>query len=588
MLSRRELLKWGLLGGGATMLAPKGLLGRVSADNGDLFHSPATQPFRMALPKPRVAQPVLPFQKVIAPEFDALDPMLPDATFYELVAEERFVQVHPDLPPTAIWGYRDRYDFGPDFVVPGPTFRAYQGKPVVMRMHNNLPVRQTGFGKNEITVHLHGGHTPFRSDGFPTSRITLPAQFQLPQGVPFGSFGTGKSYDYYYPLQDPGFLSGNPDPQERASTLWYHDHRLEFTGPNVYRGLAGFFLVFDEYDTGDETGALYPATNLRLPSGPNGEFDIPLLIQDKSFASNGTLLFSTFEHDGFLGDKFLVNGAIQPYLKVKRRKYRFRILNGSNARFYQLFLSRANRQTFPFDHIATEAGLMARPIRGVESVLVVPAWRVDVVVDFSQFNEGDELFLENRLLQTEGTGPDGLGGRTPLLKFIVEEAVPDPSQVPDVLRPITPVSAGEQRLATRRSFEFDQSNGGWTINERVIGDASRTAFQPRVDGSEVWRLKNGGGGWSHPIHIHQEFMRVLKRNGRTPPLNERDGNARKDTVLLGPDDEVEIFIRFRDFGGPFVFHCHNLEHEDMAMMLRFDIQPKSAGPVQILTAGGRG
>jgi FtsP/CotA-like multicopper oxidase with cupredoxin domain len=567
MLTRREMLKLGLLGGGTALLATDRFTRAVAASNklagggNDLFVSPPTRPFIKELPCPLPPGPVAPFMPG-DPECRAF---VDRAHFFELVEEARFVRVHPDLRPTLIWGFRDINVPQPDpdtaFVV-GPTFKSTLGEPVIVRMNNRLPRNHVGFGMPRTSTHLHGGHAPFRSDGFPGPIDNALGGFFNPVVDP------GGSYDYCYPLQDPGFSHNRPDRQERGSTLWYHDHFLAFTGPNVYRGLAGFFLVFDELDTGEETTGLgLPGRNSAL--GCN--FDIPLVIQDKSFAADGSLVFDTFNHRGFLGDKFLVNGAIQPFFKVKRRKYRFRFLNGSNARFYQFFLSRANGKTFTFDQIATEGGLLHRPIRGIESFEITPAQRVEIVVDFSQFNEGDELFFENRLEQVDGRLPKELGIRVPILKLIVEEAVPDPSQVPEVLRQLDPIREEVLARATRRRFEFNRRFGEWAINGLLAGDLSSPIARVREDTPEIWHLVNEAGGWAHPIHPHNEFMRVLRRNGKVPPLNERDGNARIDTVNLGPNDEVEVFVTFRDFKGPFVFHCHNIEHEDMDMMARFDV-----------------
>ncbi len=559
MITRRDVLKLGLLGGGATLLARNQFTSRVAASSGNLPPSPATRPFVMELPKPPSPNPV--------PRFAANAPesrrFADGARYFELVVEERFVQVHPDLPPTPVWGYRDINDLRPHYpFVAGPTFKETYGKPVIIRMHNRLPANHTGFGRNRTTIHFHGGHTPFRSDGFPLG-INPPNQFKLPPGVPFGDFGVGESFDYCFPLQDPGFSTGMGDPAERASTMWYHDHLLDFTGPNVYRGLSGFFLAFDELDANDET------KGLRLPSG---EFDVPLVIQDRILAADGTLVFNPLNHDGFLGDKMLVNGAIQPYLRVKRRKYRFRILNGSNARFFQVFLSNAEGRTFPVTQISTEAGLLSRPVRDLDSAFISPSWRVELVIDFSQFREGDELFLENRLEQVDGRGPKRLGRRVPLVKFIVEEAVPDPSAVPDRLRPLPPISERElsRAAANTSTFEFDRRHGAWAINGQLV-DPERPLIRVPLDTPLIWRFVNKSGGWFHPIHVHHEFMRVIRRNGQLPPLLERDGVAKKDAPLLGPNDVVDVFIKFRDFVGPFVFHCHNTEHEDMAMMARFDV-----------------
>jgi FtsP/CotA-like multicopper oxidase with cupredoxin domain len=270
----------------------------------------------------------------------------------------------------------------------------------------------------------------------------------------------------------------------------------------------------------------------------------------------------------------VVNGKIQPFHQVQRRKYRFRFLNGSNARFYQIFLTNRNGRSFPFDMIATEGGLLARPIRGITSFRIAPAERVEVVIDFSEFREGDEVFIENRLEQVDGRGPKRLLSQGPrILKFLVDGVYDnsDNSQVPDVLRPFDPISREELARAPVRTFVFERQEGNWAINGQPAFDLNRPAAQPRLNVGEIWRLVNKSGGWNHPIHPHLDQMRVLRRNGKEPPLHERDGMGRKDTVNLGPNEEADVFIKFRDFPGPFVFHCHNLEHEDHRMMARVDM-----------------
>jgi FtsP/CotA-like multicopper oxidase with cupredoxin domain len=214
------------------------------------------------------------------------------------------------------------------------------------------------------------------------------------------------------------------------------------------------------------------------------------------------------------------------------------------------------------------------------------AERLEVVFDFSSFPTGTELFLENRLPQSNGRKPDdGLrpqGSGNQLVKFIVTGDPPEPdnSQVPDSLRPFKAIEPGEIAHAYRRRFKFERTDGAWAINGRFAGDLERPIATPMRGQPEIWTLENSSGGWWHPIHIHSEFFRVLKRNGsvptvtaRNPVVAERDGLARRDTILLKGGDTVEVFLRFRDHLGPFVFHCHNMEHEDMAMMARFDVVP---------------
>ncbi len=286
-------------------------------------------------------------------------------------------------------------------------------------------------------------------------------------------------------------------------------------------------------------------------------------------------------HDGFLGDKILVNGVIQPYLRVKGRKYRFRILDASNARFYQLYLTDRRGRTYPFDLIAHGGGLLSFPLRDQESLFIYNAERKEIVIDFSQFPKGTELFLENRLVQEDGRGPKGdpddlelLDRGTRILKFIVEERVSDPSQVPDELRPFEPISAAELASARRRRFVLGRRHGAWVINRRLAElDFEHTMATPRLNEGEIWIFENKGGGWWHPMHVHAEFMRVIRRNGREPAIDERDGVVREDTIAVGPNEVFEVFLKFRDYPGPFIFHCHNLEHEDMRMMARFDVLP---------------
>jgi FtsP/CotA-like multicopper oxidase with cupredoxin domain len=196
-----------------------------------------------------------------------------------------------------------------------------------------------------------------------------------------------------------------------------------------------------------------------------------------------------------------------------------------------------------------------------------------MVFDFSTFPEGAVLYVGNRAVQDDGRGPDEFVSRgTRLMKFIVGDAVDeDPSRVPDILRECEPISPARIANARVRTFEFERTHGAWAINDEFAGDLSRVRARPGINRDEIWRLVNGSGGWWHPVHIHSEFGRVLRRNGRIPPLAERDGIARKDTHVLGPNSSVDVFMCYHDYAGPFTFHCHNMEHEDRAMMARFDV-----------------
>ena len=560
-LTRRDLMKLGIGVGGMALLPG----GRLLADGGssDLPSSPSTTPFLVELPIAPIAQPVAPFATQPDPAdcvnvdgstaFHVHGPrVVPAGTRFFLLHEQaRAHSFHPQLPPNVIWGYQG--------MSPGPTFLAESGVPFIVRFVNDLPENDpVGIGEPITAIHRHGG-------------------FQFPEddGYPIDTFCSGQSRDYFYPNE-----ADDLQVQNEHSTLWYHDHAIDITGPNVYRGLAGFFLNFDAIDSllGEEdpnpNALRLPGRMTTLPSGePFREFDVPLVVQDKLFDQNGFLVYDTFDHNGFLGDKFLVNGVIQPFFRVARRKYRFRFLNGSNARLYEFFMS--NGQSFTA--IGTDSHLLQHPVT-VKSFRIDSAERVEVVIDFSHARLGEEIFLVNRLQQTTGRKPDGLvSPGTPILKFIVSRDAADPSQVPDTLRLVT--EGPEQLLpgvTVKRTFEFERSDGAWVVNGDFF-DENRISAKPHRNTAEIWELKSPGG-WVHPVHIHLTEFFVLSRDGNTPPPLEQ---GRKDTIEIGADrGDATILVpwpnQFHTVPGPvagrYVFHCHNLEHEDMRMMAQFDVQ----------------
>jgi FtsP/CotA-like multicopper oxidase with cupredoxin domain len=547
-LTRRDMLKLGIAVGGAAIIPGRRLLADGGGGSEELPPSPATIPFIVELLPgrgiPRIAQPVAPFPTLPDPRncvnvdgttaFHVHGPRVvpPNTNFF--VVHERPVahSFSPQLPDNILWGY--------DGSIPGPTFVSPNGTPFLVRFVNDLPLNDpVGIGEPITAIHRHGG-------------------FQAPEddGYPLDTFCTGQSRDYLLPSRPEGELV-----QNLHSTNWYHDHAIDITGPNVYRGLAGFYLYTNFLDTGNE---LDPPPALGLPSG---EFDIGLVVQDRQFNKNGFLVFDTFDHNGFLGDKFLVNGIIQPFLKVARRKYRFRFLNGSNARFYELSLSNGQ----PFVAIATDSNLLEHPVT-VKSFRIGPAERVEVVVDFKAASLGDEIFLVNRLEQTDGRKPgDLVSPGTPILKFVVNRDAADPSRVPATLLPVTQGPAQLlPQVKVQRRFKFERSDGAWVINGEFF-DENRINATPKLGEPEIWTFESGGG-WVHPVHTHLSEFFVLSRDGEAPPPLER---GRKETINVGAttSQEVSILIRFQEFVGRYVFHCHNIEHEDMRMMGQFETQP---------------
>jgi FtsP/CotA-like multicopper oxidase with cupredoxin domain len=576
-LSRRDMMKMGLLTSAGMLIPKMGLSARALNSAGmatGMLASPPAAPFAQPLFIPPVAQPVtavsgppptaapnlainpatgLPFEGRTRAH-QAFTQFAPQK-FYEVRQREALLSVHPDFPAQRLWTFSG--------TVPGQTYVARYGEPILVRNFNELPADNGGFGLQSVSTHLHNGHTPSESDGFPTD-----------------FFEVGQYYDQHYPNVLAGVNSTHVaqggDINETMSTLWYHDHRLDFTAQNTYKGLAGFFFLFsrdpNQHDSGNE------ATGFRLPSFP--EFDIPMMFNDRNFDADEELVFDLANRDGILGDRFLVNGRIQPFFNVKRRRYRFRLLNAGPSRFYQFFLTNtASTGTVNRFHvIANDGNLLPNPVE-VSSVLIAVAERIDVIVDFRKFPAGSVVRLENRLRQTDGAGPsdrDGLfsaGQGNQVLEFRVQDDTPvdgsvDPATITRAVLGRTYFFDVPSRVSPTdkcRQFKFDRENGQWVINDQVFTDVPR--FKVKRNSTETWNLE-GGRSWSHPIHIHFEEHQVVSRNGSLPTLIER---ARKDVIRLGESDNVQLFFRFRDFVGRYPMHCHNTIHEDHAMMLRFDI-----------------
>ncbi|MBG6071823.1 MULTISPECIES: multicopper oxidase family protein [unclassified Polaromonas] len=570
-MSRRRSLQVGAATAAAGLVTSSKIAPPAQA--GNLPPGPATPAFMVELPVYTAKLPVArltPASTQAAsvadgecgrPDHQRRDNWPPQKS-YTLDVREGWHSFHPNLPTQKIWGY--------DGIYPGPTFVARYGEPIIVRIYNNLPRNSVGFGSPEISTHLHNLHCASESDGFAGDYYSA-ANY----GPTLTAAGNYK--DHHYPHFYAGydhFGATNGDPREALGTLWYHDHRDGFTTPNVYKGMTGMYLLFDDIDSGDERDPNPKA--LRLPSGV-GKYDIPLVFQDKQFDSSGYLFLDQFENDGILGNKFCVNGKIQPFFKVERRKYRFRLLDGGPSRFYEFYLTTPDHVVQSFSFIASDGNLLPSPLT-MSKVPLAPAERADIVIDFSKYDTGTSLFLVNRLVHTDGKGPDGESVNTrnasglltkrgtQILRFDIGNApaLPDVSQVPALLRALPDIDL-KQVVKTRR-FEFDKTNEVWTVNGQIY-DAEKATVKPKMGTAEIWVLE-GKGSWHHPVHIHFEEGRILTRNGRQPPPHER---GRKDVYVLAPGEVVRVFIRFRDFTGKYMMHCHNTIHEDHAMMIRYDI-----------------
>ena len=564
--NRRHFLRTGVVAVGTSVLATTLVRQDVRAapPPPDYYPppSPTTAPFAVPLPvysaksASRTLSPS-PTKAAQANEAGRLPhqrwEQFPTKKLVEIHIKQGLHSFHPQYPTQTIWGF--------DGICPGPILVGRYGEPLLVRFYNDLPANLTGFGSPEISTHAHNLHDGSESDGFPGDYFSA---------TKFGPTLTrpGMFKDHLYPMIYAGYdqyPATNGDPREALGSCWYHDHRMDFTSGNVYRGMAGSFLLFDETDSGNEKDRNIKA--LRLPSGI-GTYDISLIVKDLRFDANGVLVFDQFNTDGYIGDKFCVNGKIQPYFKVQRRKYRFRILNSSTSRFYQFYLVSQNADQ-NFTYIANDGNLLPAPLQ-MNQMRLGPAERADIVVDFAQYPLGSRLFLVDRIEQLDGRGPQDnlVFPGTQILRFDVdaEPSTADTSQVPATLRALPPITMSE--VTQSRSWTFDRTLSGWSINGQ-LWDVDKPGAIIKKGTAEVWTLQVSGNWW-HPIHIHLEEFQILSRNGVAPPPHER---GRKDVVSIGPGEEVKIFIRFRDYTGKYMMHCHNSIHEDHAMMVRFDVVP---------------
>jgi FtsP/CotA-like multicopper oxidase with cupredoxin domain len=498
-----------------------------------------------------------------------------------------------NIPAQTIWGFNTGGSSSSDVATfPAPTIVTRYQQPWVVRRFNELPMQSQngGFGVPEVSAHLHNFHTAPESDGGPCRW-----------------FFRGQYFDYYYTAQQAGFASDHQpggDINESLSTLWYHDHRIDHTAENVYKGMAGFHLMFNQFDTGNET------TGFRLPSYP--QYDIPVMLADKLLdPSTGLLCFDTFNFKGLLGDVQLANGVIQPYLNVSARRYRFRVLDGGPSRFYELFLTDplSPSTVIPFWVIANDGNLLPTPIQ-VTSFRLSVGERYDIIIDFNQVKKligsHTAVRLENRLQQTDGQGPScnvlAAGQGVSCVEFRIGAAATDNSvdpathpafyQLPSIVTP---------RIT--RNFKFDRNNGQWTVNNR-FASCNELRFTVTQNSAENWVIQNPRDDWQHPIHVHFEEHQILTRSangGRYSSYSASGYNnsysngcafqgggggmsasrsgvpnvevSRKDVTRLQGDEDAKLFFRFRDFTGDYPMHCHNVVHEDHAMMLLFQVQP---------------
>ncbi len=553
-----------------------------------------------------------------------------------------------DLPASTIYGFNGQF--------PGPMINAEYGRPVIVRFINeldqnpeNYDCQDFGAPDRSMLIHLHNGHTAPESDGNP--------HYSMRYGPQHHGYRPGMWVDNLYLNWPAGGLDC-----EKQSFFWFHDHRMDHTGSNVYKGMVGLFPIYDPkngMDMGDETqGLRLPGVRTNNPDGSfDVDYDVPLAFSDFRLddgvtvhqdmhdgmgefpaAKNprkhpewwGKTFYKHFPNHGFVGDVFTVNGTASPVMEVKRRKYRFRFLDASVARIYEFKLMSSTQgpkssaslgyggaelqgqyripdgqQCMKFTQIASDGGLLPMPIPR-DSFELWPAKRREVIIDFTKYmdgtptTKGDVVYLTNVMKMPDGrmwnsssrfsSDPKYM---VPVLKFVIGDDAPDNSQIPTtIMRDLPPLPNNWQSMLDNRLiFEVQRGSAGgeieWLINGKQFdptkpatslkNPAGKTPLaQQKKNSFNLWEIRNGGGGWVHPFHLHMEEHRTVMRNGKDVTKsspNHPDDLSREDLVALDPSESVIIYRGFRDFVGPYVGHCHNLAHEDHAMMFGWEITP---------------
>lgn len=445
----------------------------------------------------------------------------------------------------------------------GPIIRVKPNQKIRIRYNNELP--------DESIIHWHGLHVPQEMDGHPRYAIK-----------------NGEQFVYEFVVNN------------RPGTYWFHPHPHGITGYQVYKGLAGMFIIEDSQ------------TNL-----PSDKYEVPLVIQDRTFDSSNQLIYlgnTMMERMvGFLGNEIIVNGQSNTSMEVDKATYRFRVLNGSNSRIYKLAWSDGVNLTV----IGNDGGLLSKPI-GKPYMMLGPGERIEIWRDFSSTNSGEQIALNSLAFNSgttmgmmgngRGMGKGMMRGRSSmqssnnqsdsyidngdaltLYNFIVSENEGEVMTIPENLEPIKKMNLSESvNQDSPRQFKFHFQRMQWLINGKTF-EMNEVADWEKVKlgSTEIWEFINGGGGGGmmgnmmsmpHPVHIHGLQFQIIERDvSAVPPAvwnSMKDGfidEGWQDTFLLLPDMRVKVALKFEDFTGIFLYHCHNLEHEDMGMMRNFEV-----------------
>jgi spore coat protein A len=568
----------GLSAGAGLLAAPRRLLAQAAMQG---MNMPGTNPQVAAGPPAQPSPPPVALASYVTPlAIPSVISPRPGAPPVQIHMRPFRHQVHRDLPPTPMWGYNGMW--------PGPTFEVRKGQPISVKWTNQLPTKHflpldyTIHGEGQdvpevrTVTHVHGARVMPDSDGYPDAWVTSD-----------GRSGSVRAAD---PCRYPN--------DQNATTLWYHDHSLGITRLNVYAGLAGFYIIRDPEED-----------KFNLPSG---SYEIPLIIQDRSFSADGTLLYPPAPNgthpvwmQEFFGNAICVNGKATPFLEVEPRKYRFRMVNGSNSRFYHLTLVPADASGKPngkpadapfFIQVGSDGGLLPAPLR-MHYLIFSPGERFDIVIDFSE-HKGANLAMTNNAPAPYARGGEIVPSDVMLFKVTKPLSGSDISTVPETLVPFTPLEAAHAvRERTLTLTEMDRPSDGYTM----IGLLGQKHWDdpitedPKAGSMEIWSFANTTGD-VHPMHIHLVQFQVLNRQtfdvknymqtgklvftGIPMPPESNERPAWKDTVKTYSGYVTRVIARFDLPAGTqakpgeefrYVWHCHVLEHEDNEMMRPYKI-----------------
>jgi FtsP/CotA-like multicopper oxidase with cupredoxin domain len=474
------------------------------------------------------------FPKRYAAGFKALEKLVPTITYdrlgpihnYDVWARAGMANIVPGLQ-TPVLGYGG--------VVPAKRIDVQQGTRVRMTMHNRLPATHPTFGTPiSLSTHLHGSASLPQYDGY-ASDLTEREQKKV----------------YQYPNFQP------------ARTLWYHDHGVHYTAQNAYSGLASQYHLHDP----DERRLL-----------PQGEFDVALTLSDMMFAANGSQRYDDRSHSGLWGDVILVNGVPWPKMNVKRRVYRFRLLNASLSRSYRPTLSTGE----PVYMVATDGGLMPK-VQPVTQWRHGSAERYEFLVDFSKYKVGQRVELKN-LSNPNNRDFDFTGS---IMAFDVvgdgfDASDPRATKIPTELRRANGDLMAKETMELKQTSSMKVVNvrvqrsdttNEWNLNGESWHDVVDSGYKkvlasPELGETQVWEIQNNSGGWFHPVHIHLIDFKILSRNGK-PAFAWEQGP--KDVVYVGEGEKVKLIMKFGPHRGKYMVHCHNLPHEDHDMMHQFSV-----------------